>query len=75
MRKISKIVALLMVLCMAVGVFAGCNAGEGSSQTTSGGASGDTSGVDEIYFLNFKPEIAESTKQLLRNMKKKQALR
>lgn len=59
MRKISKIVALLMVLCMAVGVFAGCNAGEGSSQTTSGGASGDTSGVDEIYFLNFKPEIAD----------------
>ena len=59
MRKISKIMALLMVLCMAVGIFAGCNAGDGSSQTSSGGGTTDTSGVDEIYFLNFKPEIAD----------------
>lgn len=50
MRKISKIMALLMVLCMAVGIFAGCNAGDGSSQTSSGGGTTDTSGVDEIYF-------------------------
>lgn len=58
MRKVTRILAVVMVLCMAVTIFAGCNNGNASS-TASGNSSTNTSNVKEIYFLNFKPEISE----------------
>ncbi len=73
MKKFSKVVAILLALVMIMGSLAGCGnkeegkvSDEGSKNTDT--TTGDTKepevsdkeeAVDEIYYLNFKPEIAE----------------
>lgn len=60
MGKFSKILALGMAGCMLASALAGCNGGGGgASSTASGASSQNDTKVKEIYFLNFKPEIAE----------------
>ncbi|HHZ06054.1 MAG TPA: ABC transporter substrate-binding protein [Clostridiales bacterium] len=65
MRKTTKVIALAMASCMVATAFAGCG-GTASSSTASNSSTEskstskvDTSGVKEIYYLNFKPEIAD----------------
>lgn len=73
MRKVTRILAVLMVLCMAVTIFAGCN--NNTSSTASGNSSAGGSDVKEIYFLNFKPEISEKYDAIAKSMRKKRASR
>ncbi len=52
MKKLSKTLALFMALFMIA--LAGC----GSGNTASGSSGSSSGGAKEIFFLNFKPEIA-----------------
>ncbi len=66
MRKLAKLTAVFMALCLSVSAVAlsGCNGSDGGN-TGDGGSKlssdskVDTSGVKEIYYLNFKPEISQ----------------
>lgn len=73
MKKISKVFAVVLVLVMATGLFSACN-GKKSEETNSAkptksetetkdnandnSLESEVKEVKEIYFLNFKPEIA-----------------
>lgn len=67
MKKISKLLAILMVMVMVVASFAACKKDEDAdsgnnpdaTKAPSTGDNSDTEEVKEIYYLNFKPEIAE----------------
>lgn len=64
MNKFRKILALSMAGCMSAAALAGCTGNSGGSSSTpapvvGGDESVDTSEVKSIYFLNFKPEIAD----------------
>lgn len=65
MKNLKRVLAVSMVGCMMIGALAGCSdSGSGSGSTESKAALGgeskaDTSEVKSIYFLNFKPEIAD----------------
>lgn len=56
MKKSRRILACTLAGCMMAGALAGCG---GESSTASGDNSAANAEVDQIYFLNFKPEIAE----------------
>ena len=65
MKKFTRLAAVFMALCLSASAVAlsGCDNGGGGN---SGGGSKlnsdskvDTSGVKEIYYLNFKPEISD----------------
>ncbi|MBQ7521691.1 MAG: ABC transporter substrate-binding protein [Clostridia bacterium] len=66
MRKLTKLTAVFMALCLSVSAVAlsGCNGSDGGN-TGDGGSKlssdskVDTSSVKEIYYLNFKPEISQ----------------
>ncbi len=61
MRTTSKLFALVLAALMLLSTFAACAQGSGttSSATPSGASEGTPAGkAGEIYFLNFKPEIA-----------------
>ncbi len=66
MRKLTKLTAVFMALCLSVSAVAlsGCNGSDGGN-TSDGGSKlssdskVDTSSVKEIYYLNFKPEISQ----------------
>ncbi len=79
MKKISKVFAILLALMMIVGSFAACGkkeAAQDPAESTPAAKTQDTAEatpaadtakeekVDEIYFLNFKPEIAEVYNQI-----------
>ncbi len=80
MRKLKKFLAGTLAGVMAVGALAGCSdngntTNNGGNSTTESTASAtekatgfyddvDTSGVKSIYFLNFKPEIADKYKAI-----------
>ena len=71
MKKSKKVLALTMAGCMMATAFAGCG---GSGSSGSGSESGssskaDTSGVKSIYFLNFKPEIADKYEAIAKKYK------
>ncbi len=51
MKKISRLIAILVMLIMVTSSFMAC--GKDDSKTSGNGK------VDEIYYLNFKPEISE----------------
>lgn len=51
--KAKKIISVSLVSAMAMGLFAGC-----------GGGGGSDSDVGQVYFLNFKPEVAEVWEQI-----------
>jgi flotillin len=56
--KVSKrILACVLAGCMSASALVGCGGSESSKKP--GSSDVDTSGVKSIYFLNFKPEIAE----------------
>ncbi len=68
MKKISKLLAILLTLAMVVGSFAACGKKDAANnedtnavkeETKSEGTAVTDEKVDEIYYLNFKPEIAE----------------
>ena len=61
MRKFKKVLAGTLAGVLAVGALAGCGESNGSStnNNTTPTNNTDTSGVKSIYFLNFKPEIAD----------------
>ena len=65
MRKLTRLVAVFMALCLSVSAVAlsGCNSSggsdSGSGSKLSSDSKVDTSGVKEIYYLNFKPEISD----------------
>lgn len=56
--KVSKrVLACILAGCMSATALVGCGGSESSNKP--GSSDVDTSGVKSIYFLNFKPEIAE----------------
>ncbi len=73
MKRISKLLAILLALLMITGALAACGKKDTPEEGSQGGTpttaptsedttTGDTTKeekVDEIYYLNFKPEIAE----------------
>lgn len=65
MKKSKRIFALTMAGCMMATAFAGCG---GSSSGESSKV--DTSGVKSIYYLNFKPEIADKYEAIAAQYKK-----
>ena len=52
--KSKKILATLIASTLVVGSFIGCSGTDSKDKD-----GGDTASAKEIYFLNFKPEIAE----------------
>lgn len=56
MKKLAKIFAVVMALSMVM--LAGCGGGSASSSSSTSGTGSSAAGAKEIYFLNFKPEIA-----------------
>lgn len=54
MRKLTKIIALALAALMVPAAFAGCTNNTGDTGNTDGNAT-----AKEIYFLNFKPEVAD----------------
>ena len=73
MKRISKLIAVMLALVLVVGTFAACGKKEEATndnsnavneetnkeETGSEGTTATDEKVEEIYFLNFKPEIAE----------------
>ncbi|MED4955263.1 ABC transporter substrate-binding protein [Paenibacillus macerans] len=53
--KVGKLWSLVLALTLFAGLAAGCGGGNGQASDGGGGNSGK---AGEIYFLNFKPEIA-----------------
>lgn len=58
MKLTKRIFACILALCLVACAFAGCGENK-KDDTGSKTEKVDTSGVDHIYFLNFKPEIAD----------------
>lgn len=63
MSKFRKRAALVLMLTMVAGLIAACAGGNSNSSTSTGEQTSDTStetskSAEEIFFLNFKPEIA-----------------
>lgn len=63
MKKAKRIATLALAALMVAGVYSGCKKGA----TTSSGA---VTAANEIYFLNFKPEIAAKYKEIADEYKK-----
>ncbi|ROR29350.1 carbohydrate ABC transporter substrate-binding protein (CUT1 family) [Mobilisporobacter senegalensis] len=68
MKKQKRLIALLLTVVLSIGLLSACGKKEDAKDTsdpaattedTTDEAAADTEKVDEIYFLNFKPEIAE----------------
>lgn len=72
MKKSRRILALAMAGCMTAAAFAGCGGGETSKPD---GSKVDTSGVKQIYFLNFKPEIAEKYEAIAKQYEKETGIK
>lgn len=63
--KIKKLLAIAVATSLVASAFVGC----GSSNSTNGEANSDSTSksTQEIYFLNFKPEIAEVYKKIAKD--------
>lgn len=66
MKKVKSALVSALAVLMAATAFTGC---KGQSAATVSGKSSAT--AKEIYFLNFKPEIADKYKQIAEEYKKK----
>lgn len=74
MKRFKKILALTLATATIISMAAGCGGAAGSSSTAasaapaseapSGAASTAATGSGEIYYLNFKPEIADVYKKI-----------
>lgn len=69
MKKSKRILAMTMAGCMMATAFAGCGGAESSNADSGSGSKADTSGVKSIYFLNFKPEIADKYEAIAKQYK------
>ena len=60
-KSIRKILASFMVLCVGLSAvsLSACDSKNSSENKLNSASKVDTSGVREIYYLNFKPEIAD----------------
>ncbi len=65
MKKLAKFSALVLALSMVL--LAGCGGGTSSSSGSSTPSSSGTAAATEIYFLNFKPEIASVYEQIAKD--------
>ena len=63
--KIKKLLAIAVATSLVASAFVGC----GSSNSTNGEANSDSTSksTQEIYFLNFKPEIADVYKKIAKD--------
>ena len=68
MKKSKRILSCLLAGCMTAAALVGCSGGS-DSKTSSGNGNADTSNVKSIYFLNFKPEIAEKYETIAKKYK------
>lgn len=84
MRKLTKLVAVFMALCLSASAVAlsGCNSSGGGDTDNGGGESKlsseskvDTSGVKEIYYLNFKPEISDKYEAIAKEYEKETGIK
>ncbi len=70
MNKVTKITAVFMALCMSASAIALSGCDQSSSSSSSGesklnsSSKIDTSSVEEIYYLNFKPEISDKYEEI-----------
>lgn len=65
MKKSKKIITCALAGCMTAALFTGCS---GSDNKDNAG-NADTSNVKSIYFLNFKPEVAEKYEAIAKKYK------
>ena len=81
MKKFTRLAAVFMALCLSASAVAlsGCDNGGGGN---SGGGSKlnsdskvDTSGVKEIYYLNFKPEISDKYDAIAKEYEKQTGIK
>lgn len=81
MNKITKFAAVFMALCVSASAMAlaGCEqeAGGGTDNTSKLNSSSkiDTSGVKEIYYLNFKPEISDKYEAIAKQYEKETGIK
>ena len=60
--KIKKLLAIALTTTLVASAFVGCGSKETTSNSTEEGTG--KSATEEIYFLNFKPEIADVYKKI-----------
>lgn len=82
MNKVTKIAAVFMALCLGASAVAltGCsdNSGDNSSSSDTklnNSSKVDTSGVKEIYYLNFKPEISDKYEAIAKQYEKETGIK
>lgn len=72
MKKVKSVLVSALAMLMAVSAFTGCaSTSSGSSSAAASQKSSETSSAKEIYFLNFKPEIADKYKAIADEYKQK----
>ena len=64
--KIKKLLAIAITTTLVASAFVGCGSKEKTDDATGDSTSNKTASSDaqEIYFLNFKPEIADVYKKI-----------
>lgn len=73
MKKSKKLLSLALAALMIAGATTGCSSNTGSSSAAASkdaSTASSASGAKEIYFLNFKPEIADKYKTIIAEYKK-----
>lgn len=82
MNKVTKITAVFLALCMSASAIAltGCEGTDDSSSSKSesklsSSSKVDTSKVDEIYYLNFKPEISDKYEAIAKEYEKETGIK
>ena len=68
MKKSKRILACTLAGCMMATALVGCSGG--ASNASGDSSKADTAGVKSIYFLNFKPEIAEKYEAIAKEYQK-----
>ncbi len=76
-KSIRKILASFMVLCVGLSAvsLSACDSKNSSENKLNSASKVDTSGVREIYYLNFKPEIADKYEAVSREYEKKTGIK
>jgi raffinose/stachyose/melibiose transport system substrate-binding protein len=70
MKKVKSVLISALAMLMAASAFTGCANNSGTSSAAASQKSSATSSAKEIYFLNFKPEIADKYKAIADEYKK-----
>lgn len=61
MRKITKVLALILALCMIGAIAVGCTSSEDPADN---GSKADSKATGKVYYVNFKPEAEEAWQAL-----------